>query len=54
MREMVEVTVRVPVDEGVTADMIRNLLLNQLALNPVTDTEAGTIHWREVQIRVGG
>ena len=48
--------VSVPADKEVSADMLVNLLNNQLWLNPVKEAhrdngDGGLIHWNQVRVR---
>lgn len=48
--KLVSVLVRVPVEEDVTARMVRDVLANQLALNPERFLSGGLVDWMKVQV----
>jgi hypothetical protein len=48
----VELSINVVVDDEVTSNMVRDLLRNQLPMNPVVELATGAVHWRETQVNV--
>jgi hypothetical protein len=48
----IELSVSVIVDDDVTPQMVRDLLRNQLPLNPVVELATGAVHWRETKVTV--
>lgn len=50
----ISVKVIVNASDGVTPQMIRDLLKNQLALNPVQELAGGLVDWRQVRVETAG
>lgn len=48
----VELWMSVMVDDAVTPQMVRDLLRNQLPMNPVIELATGRVHWRETLVNV--
>lgn len=41
----IELSVSVTADDDVTPQMVRDLLRNQLPMNPVVELATGNVHW---------
>lgn len=55
MPHIIRLEISVPADAEVSADMVCNLLRNQLPLNPVAELDdnkghGGLVHWRQVKV----
>lgn len=48
----IELSLTVWADDEVTPLMVRDLLRNQLPLNPVVDLATGAVHWRQTQVNL--
>lgn len=48
----IDLSVSVMADDDVTPQMVRDLLRNQLPMNPVVELATGFVHWRETKVNV--